>query len=183
MTQSKKTAAHYRARMTGLAAAMLAAAMGIAGAVPRRARSQRRDKAQSTKSPLALGPRPFPSLWNARPPRPGRQSPSPRRPGQRDTVTGDAAREGFERAPVLASVWRILPAIGGTCRKRASAPTQRYCGKPIVGRISAPRRRKIARRDRSLKSYVQDLIALAAAWRIHLYGITGFLADQGARRR
>jgi hypothetical protein len=35
----------------------------------------------------------------------------------------------------------------------------------------------------SLKSYVQDLIALAAAWRIHLYGIPGFLADQGARRR
>src|ERR1700730_14887648 len=46
-----------------------------------------------------------------------------------------------------------------------------------------PRRLVIARRDSSLKSYVQDLIALAAAWRIHLHGIAGFLANQGARRR
>ena len=73
--------------------------------------------------------------------------------------------------------------IGGACWKSASAPIQRYYKKPVDGGISAPRRRKIARRDPSLKSYVQDLIALAAAWRIHLYGIPGFLADQGARRR
>jgi len=48
---------------------------------------------------------------------------------------------------------------------------------------AGPRRRNIARRAPSLESYVQDFIALAAAWRVHLNGIAGFLADKGARRR
>jgi hypothetical protein len=93
--------------------------------VPRRPRSQRRDKAQSTKSPLALGPRPFPSLWNARPPRPGRQSPAPRRPGQRDTVKGTRPGRGSSERP-------SLPVFGGSCPRLAGLAGKELRRRPNV---------------------------------------------------
>jgi hypothetical protein len=57
-----------------LAVVLLAASLGTAG----------------------MGPRPFPSLWNARPPRPGCRSPAPRSSRQRDAVIRDAAKAGFD---------------------------------------------------------------------------------------
>ena len=85
--------------------------------------------------------------------------------------------------PVFANGWRISPEDQRGLPEESSAPSERYSRKSIVGWISAPWRRKIARRDPLLKSYVQNLIALATAWRMHLYGIAGFLANQGTRRR
>jgi hypothetical protein len=61
MTQSKKTAAHYRARMTGLAAAMLAAAMGIAGAQELYPSRVAHDRSAGTK----LNPQKAPSRGTA----------------------------------------------------------------------------------------------------------------------
>jgi len=60
MTQSKKSAAHYRARMTGLAAAMLAAAMGIAGAQELYPSRAAHDRSAGTK----LNPQKAPSRWD-----------------------------------------------------------------------------------------------------------------------
>jgi hypothetical protein len=101
MTRSKKTAAHYRARMMGLAVVLSAASMGTAGAQALYPSPGGRYRNDSTN----LNPQTAPSRWDRARfhrsgtrgrPRPGRQSPAPRRPGQRDTVIRDAAKAGFD---------------------------------------------------------------------------------------
>ena|ERR1700726_3160049 len=99
MIWSKKAAAYYLARMMGLAVVMSAACLGTVGAqalYPSGGRYRMDRTNLNPQTAPSRRPRPFPSLWNARPPRPGRQSPAPRRPGQRDTVIRDAAKAGFD---------------------------------------------------------------------------------------
>jgi hypothetical protein len=76
-----------------------------ASSFPRR--SNLRRQCEPTIGPLAPGPRPFQSLWNARPPRPGRQSSPPRRSRQHDTVIKDTAKAGLGPVAVFANRWRI----------------------------------------------------------------------------
>lgn len=116
MTRSKKAARAYRTRIMALAAAMLAATTGIACAQELYlSRADQIYGANANPKPqissLALGPRPFPSFWNARAPRSGRQSPAPRRSRQRDPVIRNAVKARFDPGAGLCQ--RLADLAGG----------------------------------------------------------------------
>jgi hypothetical protein len=78
---------------------------------PRRSNLRRQCEPETTIGPLAPGPRPFPSLWNAWPPRAGCQSPVPRRSRQLDTVIRNAVKARFDPGAGLCQ--RLADLAGG----------------------------------------------------------------------